>query len=82
MACNVPVIVSNTSSMPEVGGNAALLVDPNSPEDIAAKMLLLYNDEQLRKKLIQAAQVQKENFNWDTSAAQVWNCIKLAANNT
>src|SRR4051812_32130780 len=52
LQCNVPAIVSNTSSMPEVAGDAALLVDPSDPEDIAAKMHLLYKDEALRARLI------------------------------
>lgn len=72
MTCDVPVIVSNTSSMPEVGGDAALLVDPSSPEDIAAKMMMIYKDENLRNKMIAAARIQKTKFSWDISAEQIW----------
>lgn len=75
MECHVPVIVSNTSSMPEVGGNAALLVNPESPEDIAEKMGLMYKDEVLRNRLIQEAIIQKQKFNWDNSANQLWEAI-------
>ncbi|MFT4060718.1 MAG: glycosyltransferase family 1 protein [Edaphocola sp.] len=72
LQCNVPVIVSATSSMPEVGGDAALLVNPELPEDIAAKMMLLYKDETLRDRLIKAAGVRKLQFDWEQSAAIVW----------
>lgn len=75
MQCNVPAIVSNTSSMPEVAGDAALLVDPTSPEDIANKMHILYKDEALRAKLIVNAKEQVKKFNWQSSADKLWDCM-------
>ncbi|WP_118952924.1 glycosyltransferase family 4 protein [Taibaiella helva] len=75
MTCDVPVIVSNTSSMPEVGGDAALLVDPASPEDIAAKMMQIYKDETLRQKMIEAARIRKQQFSWERSAQQLWESL-------
>ena len=75
LQCDVPAIVSNTSSMPEVAGDAALLVDPSDPEDIALKMHMLYKDEALRKKLVDNARIQVKKFNWDKSAANLWNCM-------
>ena len=75
MTCGVPVLVSNTSSMPEVGGDAALLFDPEKPEDIAAKMMIVYKDEVLRGKMVKAALAQSQKFNWDTSAAQLWDSL-------
>ncbi|WP_276132906.1 glycosyltransferase family 4 protein [Polluticoccus soli] len=75
LQCNVPGIVSNTSSMPEVAGNAALLVDPTDYKDIAEKMQMLYKDETLRSKLIAAAPEQVKKFNWDRSAENLWNAL-------
>jgi len=75
MACHVPVIVSNTSSMPEVGGDAALLVDPDNVDDIADKMMLIYKDEMLRNRLIAAAKIQKDRFSWERSARQLWQSL-------
>lgn len=75
MTSDVPVIVSNSSSMPEVGGAAALLVDPASPDDIAEKMMMIYKDETLRDRMIAAARVEKLRFDWDRSADQVWECL-------
>ncbi len=70
--CNVPAIVSNTSSMPEVAGDAALLIDPSSPEDIANNMHLLYKDEALRNRLIAKAPEQVRKFDWDGAAVRLW----------
>jgi glycosyltransferase involved in cell wall biosynthesis len=72
LQCSVPAIVSNTSSMPEVAGNAALLVNPNDEQDIANKMEQIYKDEKLRAKLIIAATEQVKKFNWDNAAEQLW----------
>lgn len=72
LQCNVPAIVSNTSSMPEVGGDAALLVDPTDVEDIAAKMEIIYKDEALRSKLIAAAPAQVAKFGWEKAAHVLW----------
>ena len=73
--CGVPAIVSNTSSMPEVAGDAALLVDPSDPADIADKMHLMYKDEHLRGKLIANAAEQVKKFDWDSSARKLWDCM-------
>ena len=80
LQCDVPAIVSNTSSMPEVAGDAALLVDPADPQDIANNMHLLYKDEALRTKLIANAREQVKKFDWNRSSASLWesmmNCLK------
>ncbi len=75
MHCGVPCIVSNTSSMPEVAGNAALMVDPLDPADIAEKMHLLYKDERLRASLIDSAALQVRKFGWDITANRLWECM-------
>lgn len=75
LQCNVPTIISSTSSMPEVGGGAALLVDPKDHEDIASQMERLYKDEVLRQKLIAAAPEQVERFNWNKTADRLWESL-------
>ncbi|HET8574534.1 MAG TPA: glycosyltransferase family 1 protein [Edaphocola sp.] len=79
MSCGVPVIVSETSSMPEVAGNAGLMVNPNQPEDIAAKMMAIYKDETLRNYLIHNALVQKKKFDWEKSAEKLWQILVEAS---
>lgn len=79
LACNVPVITSNTSSMPEVGGEAALYVEPTSVEDITAKLNFIYKDEFLRNSLIRNCAAQAQKFSWDKSAEKVWRIIEELA---
>lgn len=75
-----PVIVSNVSSLPEVGGDAALYVDPSSSEDIAKKMQKLLDDGNLRKDLIQKGKKQVEKFSWEKSARETLAVLEEVAN--
>jgi len=68
MHCETPVITSNLSSMPEVAGDAALLVDPKSETSIAEAMEELYAQPDLRTDLIQEGRRQREKFSWDKKA--------------
>lgn len=79
MQCGVPVACSNTSSMPEVAGDAALLFNPNDANDIAQQMMLLYKDEKLRSELIQKGHVQANKFSWNDSAQKIWQIIEQTA---
>jgi glycosyltransferase involved in cell wall biosynthesis len=79
LQCGVPAIVSNNSAMPEVGGDAYLYIDPQNPDDIAEKMMLIYKDETLRSRLIENGKQRLKLFNWDESAKKMWKCIELAA---
>ncbi|MCR4681011.1 MAG: glycosyltransferase family 4 protein [Bacteroidales bacterium] len=72
------VITSNVTSMPEVAGNAALLVDPYSVEEIAAAMTKLATNETLRQELIQKGRQQRNKFSWDLTAQRLWNCMMKA----
>jgi len=76
MYCDVPVITSNVTSMPEVAGNAGLLVDPFSVDTIKDGMLKIYKDETLRKQLIENGRKQRENFSWDKTAEKLWMSIE------
>jgi glycosyltransferase involved in cell wall biosynthesis len=76
MYCDVPVITSNVTSMPEVAGNAGLLVDPFSVDSIKEGMLKIYKDEALRNKLIENGRIQRKNFSWDKTAEKLWDCIE------
>jgi glycosyltransferase involved in cell wall biosynthesis len=76
MYCDIPVICSNTSSLPEVGGNAVLYADPSDAESIKSAMLKLFRDTELRIDLIQKARVQREKFNWVKTAGLLWDSIE------
>lgn len=75
MHCNVPVICSKVSSMPEVAGDAALLVDPYSIVEIATAMQDLYDNPDLRSTLVQKAQIQRNKFDWKRTAEITHNAI-------
>jgi glycosyltransferase involved in cell wall biosynthesis len=79
MQCGTPVITSNTSAMPEVGGDAALYAGPDDIEGIAAQMMRLYKDEELRSQLRQKGLERAARFNWQQSANALWSCIEKAA---
>jgi glycosyltransferase involved in cell wall biosynthesis len=70
MACGCPVIASNVTSLPEVAGDAALLVDPNSTEAIAEAMARLDGDRQLRYQLIERGLARASLFTWENCARQ------------
>ena len=72
MQSGTPVITSNTSSMPEIGGTAALYADPHDPDSIAKQMLALYKNETLRSELIDAGKAHAGRFNWDQCAELLW----------
>jgi glycosyltransferase involved in cell wall biosynthesis len=74
MRCGVPVITSNTTSMPEVAGDAAVLIDPFKVDEIALAMEKVI-DSEVKKKLSQAGLLRAELFNWDITAAKVWKVI-------
>jgi glycosyltransferase involved in cell wall biosynthesis len=71
MACGVPVITSNTSSMPEVAGNAAHLIDPNKTDDIYEGMFKIMSDENYKNELIKRGLKRSKQFSWNSMAYQV-----------
>jgi glycosyltransferase involved in cell wall biosynthesis len=76
MACGTPVLCSNSSSLPEVAGEAALLVDPLEIESIAAGMQQLAADAALRANLRERGLVQARAFNWDLTAKRTWDLLR------
>jgi glycosyltransferase involved in cell wall biosynthesis len=72
MHCEVPIITSNVSSLPEVAGNAALYCNPLQVEDIANAMFKLYTDKQLYESLINNGIARRQKFSWDTTADLLW----------
>jgi glycosyltransferase involved in cell wall biosynthesis len=68
MACGTPVITSNISSLPEVVGDAGILVDPCSSEEIARAMYRVISDEGLRQRLGEKGQQRASLFSWEKTA--------------
>lgn len=71
MACGTPVVTSNVSSLPEVAGGAALLVDPHDPDAIADGIRRVVTDEDLRAALIRKGAARARDFSWAQSVAAI-----------
>jgi glycosyltransferase involved in cell wall biosynthesis len=71
MMCDCPVVCSNTTSLPEIVGNAGLLVDPTSPEAIADAIYKVLTNSQLRQTLIDCGRIQANLFSWRKFTQQV-----------
>lgn len=76
MQCETPIICSDRTSMPEVAGKAALLVNPFSVESITQAMIRIYREPALRNDLLQKARVQRQRFSWDQTYDRVWTAIE------
>ena len=72
----VPVITSSASCLPETGGDAALYVDPSSPEQIAEAMQRVYTDEQVRKQMITKGLVHAQSFTLEKCTRNVMEVYK------
>ena len=68
MQAGVPVVVSNRGALPEVAGDAGLIVDPTSSADIRAAIERLLDDPEERRRRIEAGRLQGARFSWETSA--------------
>lgn len=71
MASGTPVLTSNVSSLPEVVGDAALLIDPHDPESIADGMQQILSDTALRERLIGLGRIRASRFSWESSVRRV-----------
>jgi glycosyltransferase involved in cell wall biosynthesis len=76
MYCDVPVICSNVTSLPEVAGKAALYIDPYDIVSIKKALSEISVNTQLRDQLIREGQEQRQKFNWDNTANAVWESIE------
>lgn len=75
MACGTPVVTSNVTSLPEVAGDAGILVDPNSVEEIANAIGRVVRDETLCRQMRQKGLAQARQFSWTKTAADVHTLI-------
>lgn len=78
-ACGTPVLSSRAASLPEVLGDAAVYIDPNSPAEITAGLVRLLEDEPLRKSLAIAGQARAALFSWENCARQTVAAYRQAA---
>ena len=79
MNCKVPIITSKISSLPEVAGNAAMYIEPNSPSLISRAIEKLLSDQELCDNLVKFGKIQSKKFSWQKTTQEtldviVYNC--------
>lgn len=79
MACGTPIMTSNRTALPEVVGDAALLIDPYDVEAIAWGIQCVVQDSTLRQALRHKGLERAQQFTWDQTAARVWQVLQAAA---
>jgi glycosyltransferase involved in cell wall biosynthesis len=80
MNCDCPVIMSNTSSLPEVGGDAAVYFDPTNMDDMTEKIESVVFNNELREELIHKAVLQRNKFSFEKTARQTLEVYKKLIN--
>jgi glycosyltransferase involved in cell wall biosynthesis len=80
MNCDCPVVMSNTSSLPEVGGYAAIYFDPNNTDDMRDKIASVIFNKDLRDELILKSSIQREKFSFEKTAKQTLEIYKRFLN--
>jgi len=80
MACGTPVITSNVSSLPEVVGESALLIDPTDTKQIAQAMKRVCSDPELRSDLAERGLARSSEFSWRTTAEQTMRVYEQVVN--
>ncbi len=81
MSCGTAVITSNTTSMPEVAGDSAILVSPKDVKRIKEAMKKIWIDKEYRGKLVEKGLLRSKDFSWDKTAKILWNSINNLTNN-
>jgi glycosyltransferase involved in cell wall biosynthesis len=71
MACGIPVVTSNTSSMPEIAGEDAILVNPESADEICEQLLRLENDKDFYEQQVKIGLQRSTLFSWRNTAEQL-----------
>ena len=80
MSAGIPVICSNTTSLPEVGGHAVLYADPFAVAQIKDAMIRIANEHELRDILIEKGRKQQQKFTWDKTAEMLWGSVQICMN--
>jgi glycosyltransferase involved in cell wall biosynthesis len=77
MACGLPVVVSNVASLPEVVGDAGLLVDPHDVDELTVAMWRVLNDDALRQEMREKGLRQATRFSWERAARETLEIYRL-----
>jgi glycosyltransferase involved in cell wall biosynthesis len=78
MACGLPAVVSNVASLPEVVGDAGLLIDPHEVDELTVGMWRILNDSELREEMQGKGLRQAERFSWERAARETQAIYQVA----
>ncbi len=76
MKCDIPVIASRVTSLPEIAGDSAIYALPDSPASIRDGMIRLVREKGLRQQLIEKGRLRREQFSWDHTAEKLWDSVR------
>jgi len=76
MKCDIPVVASQVTSLPEIAGDAAIYASPDSPASIRDSMIRIVREEGLRQDLIEKGRERRKLFSWDHTAQKLWESIQ------
>lgn len=76
MNCEIPILASNVTSLPEIAGDAAIYAQPDSPGNIRDGMIRIVKEEGLREHLIERGKERRKLYSWDHTAAELWNTLE------
>jgi glycosyltransferase involved in cell wall biosynthesis len=76
MKCDIPVVASKVTSLPEIAGDAAIYVTPESPGSIRDGMIRIVKEKGLRQQLIEKGRLRRGMFSWDHTAAHLWESMQ------
>lgn len=81
MNCEIPILASNVTSLPEIAGDAAIYTVPDSPGNIRDGMIRLMKEEGLREDLIEKGRERRKLYSWDNTARELWKTIEHVLEN-
>jgi len=76
MNCEIPILTSNVTSLPEIADNAAIYAEPESPGSIRDGMVRIVKEEGLREQLVKNGKERRNLYSWDNTANELWNTIE------
>ncbi len=80
MKCDIPILTSNVTSLPEIAGDAAIYAEPESPGSIRDGMVRIVKEQGLREELIKKGRKRQRLYSWDNTANELWNTIEVVLN--
>lgn len=78
MNCDIPILASKVTSLPEIAGDAAIYAEPESPGSIRDGMIRIVREEGLRNELVLKGRIRRERYSWDNTARELWKTMECA----